>query len=217
MAVAAVGCACGAFAGAASAHGGRGGGRGPGPGYGPDHASTLDLYYVPSANIEFFDGDDDGDGFGGKAAFRISRGVFLTGEYQQNTYDEQDRDLDQFRLGMAFGPGAGNGEGLYGRVQYVNYDLERPEGSLGPDPKEQDGIAGHVGFTLPLSPQFRLFGEVGYLSTDDFDGPEFVGGAILQVAPNLGIYGDYRATRLEDDSEDPVDLDDVRVGVRFTF
>lgn len=219
MAVAAVGCACGAFAGTAAAHGRGGGGYGPGPGYGP--SSTIDLYYVPSADIEYPDGDDDGDGFGGKAEFMVGRGVFLTGEYQHNTYDEQDRDLDQFRLGAAFGPGAGNGEGLYGRVQYVNYDLEPLRGAGGVilvDPKEQDGIAGHVGFALPLSPQFRLFGEVGYLSLDDFDGPEFVGGAILQVAPNLGLYGDYRATRLDNsDSDDSVDLDDVRVGVRFTF
>jgi hypothetical protein len=208
MAVAAMGCACGAFAGTAAAHGRGGYGPGPGPQYGDNN---LDLYYVPSANIDFDPGEDDGDGFGGKAAFRVGRDVYLTGEYQRNTYDNEDRDLDQFRIGAAFGSGAGNGEGLYARVDYVNYDLELAD--------EQDGIGGHVGFALPLSSTFRLFGEVGYLGLDDFSGPEFVGGAVLQVAPNIGIYGDYRATRLEADDNDNVDidLDDVRVGVRFTF
>ena len=206
MAVAAACCVCGTFAGTASAQGRGGPGRGPDPGPG---GSTVDLYYIPSGDVEFVNGDDDGDGFGGKAAFAISRDVFLTGEYQTNTYDEQDRDLDQYRLGAAFGSGAGNGAGFYVRAQYVHYDLELAD--------EQDGIAGHVGFSAPLSSTFRLFGEVGYLGLDDLDGPEFVAGAVLQVAPNLGIYGDYRATRLEDDAENSIDFDDVRVGVRFTF
>lgn len=209
MAVAAACCVCGTFAGAASAHG-RGGGYGPGYGYGPGPGSSnLDIYYVPSADIDFGDADDSGDGFGGKAAIALSHDVFLTGEYQRNTYDDEHRDLDQFRVGVAFGPGAGNGEGLYGRVQYLNYDLEAAS--------KQDGIVGDIGFALPLSSQFKLFGEVGYASTDDFDGPEFVGGAVFQVTPTIGIYGDYRATHLEDDNHNKVDLDDARVGVRLTF
>lgn len=199
-------CAGGALcSSAAMAHGPRGGGGG----YPNVGNNTVDIFAVPSADVDFNPGDDSGDGWGLKGAFQVSRDVFLIGEYQSVEYDDENRTLDQYRLGAAFGRGASNGDGFFGDVQYVNFDLENADG--------QDGIAGHVGFAVPLSPQFRLFGEVGYIGTDDFDGPEFIGGATFQFTPNVGLYADYRATRLEDDNDNNVDLDDFRIGARLIF
>lgn len=175
--------------------------------------SYLDGYYVPSAELEIDlpgigSADDDGDGFGIKGAAELAPQVFLIGEYQSTEYDDSELELDALRIGAGFGAGAGNGGGLYGRIQYIDYEI---------DNEEESGVGGHIGYALPLSNQFRLYGEVGYLKLDDVDGPEVLGGAAFMLAPNLGIFADYRVTQLEDDNDIELTFEDFRVGARFTF
>ncbi|MCC2655418.1 MAG: porin family protein [Panacagrimonas sp.] len=155
--------------------------------------------------------DDDGVGMGVKGAFQVADKVYLTGEFQTVEYDDFNEDLDQIRLGVGFGPGMGpNSEGLYGRVEYVDVDL---------GPFDDSGVGGFVGYGLPLNQQFRIHGEVGYLLLDDVDGPELLIGATYRVAQNLGVFADYRASFLEFDGNGGGDFDinDLRLGVRFTF
>lgn len=161
------------------------------------------------SDVDFGPADDDGLGVGVKGAFQIADRVFLTGEFQTLEYDDSNVDLDQFRFGAGFGPGMGsNGEGLYGRVEYASLEF---------DNDEQDGIAGTVGYALPVSPQLRLHGEIGYLYLDDVDGPELLIGATYRIAQNLSLFGDYRASFLDVDGGGDVDLSDLRFGVRFNF
>jgi opacity protein-like surface antigen len=176
---------------------------------------ALPIYYIPSAEIEvesfLGNGTDDGDGFGIKGEFAVAPNVYLTGEYQGTEYDDSNLELDQLRLGAAFGEGAGTGGGLYGRIQYLNI-------SFGDDDNDDEsGVGGHIGFALAPSPEFKLYGEAGYLKFDDVDGPEFLVGAAFQVAPNIGIFADYRTASLEDDNDNELTLDDFRVGARFYF
>lgn len=153
--------------------------------------------------------NEDGNGFGLKGEFQVHDKLFLNGEFQTVDYDD-NFDVDQIRLGGTIGPGAGSkNEGIFGRVEYVNLDFG--SGS------DQDGIGGHVGYALPLSKEFRLHGQVGYLMLDDVDGPELLVGATYQVAPNIALFGDYRASFLEADGGGDLDVSDIRLGARFLF
>lgn len=159
--------------------------------------------------------DDEGDGGGIKAQLDLG-GVFLTGEYQAVDYDDTEIELDQARVGIALGPGAGNGGGFYGGAEYVNFSFDFP-GIPDDDEEDQDGFGGHIGYAIPLSELVRLYGQVGYVKLDDIDGPEFLAGIAVELLPNFGLFADYRATDFEDDEENELSFDDARFGVRFTF
>ena len=180
----------------------------------PVMAATGNNYvdgYLLMSDIDLGPVDDDGIGGGLKGGFQVGDQVYLTGEFQTVEYDDFNADFDQIRLGAGFGPGMGSkGEGLYGRAEYVRFDL---------DNEDDDGIAGHVGYGLPLNQQFRLHGELGYVLLDDVDGPELLVGGTYQVAPNIGIFADYRMSFLEVDGSGggDVDINDLRVGARFYF
>ena len=159
--------------------------------------------------------EDEGNGRGIKAQLDLG-GVFLTGEYQSVDYDDTEIELDQARIGVELGPGAGNGGGIYGGAEYVNFAFDYP-GIADEDEEDQDGFGGHIGYAIPLSDLVRLYGQVGYVKLDDIDGPEFLGGIAVELLPNMGLFADYRATDFEDEEENELSFDDVRVGVRFTF
>ncbi len=157
--------------------------------------------------------NEDGNGFGLKGEFQVHDKLFLNGEFQSVDYDD-NFDVDQLRLGGAMGPGAGSkNEGVFGRIEYVSLDLGNGSGS------DQDGVGGHVGYALPLSPEFRVHGQAGYVLLDDVDGPEFLIGATYKLAQNVALFGDYRVSFLEVDGTNGADLDvsDLRLGARFLF
>jgi opacity protein-like surface antigen len=169
----------------------------------------IDGFYVPWYEADFGAGDDDGDGFGLKGAVKVGEPIYLTGEYQSVELDDTDLDVDELRLGVGLGDGAGaRGAGLYGRLQYMDLDL---------DVDDDDGVVGHVGYALPVSPQLRLHGEAGYVLLSDVDGPELLAGATYQFAPNLAGFADFRASYLDVDNGGDLDLSQFRVGARFTF
>lgn len=159
--------------------------------------------------------EDEGDGAGLKAQLDLG-GVFLSGEFQSVEYDDTEIQLDQARVGIALGPGAGNGGGFYGGAEYVNFSFDYPE-VADEDEEDQDGFGGHIGYAIPLSEMVRLYGQAGYVKLDDIDGPEFLVGLAVELLPNLGLFADYRATDFEDQEENKLSFDDVRMGVRFTF
>lgn len=181
--------------------------------------SFIDGYYVPSATVEIDDGgliglEEEGDGAGVKAAIELVPQVFITGEFQSNTYDDNggDVELDTYRIGLGVGEGVGNGDGLYGRIELINADD-------GTDSQEDDsGFAGTLGLGLIISPQIKIYGEAGYLVFDDLGGPELLGGIAFRLLPNLGVFADYRLTQLEvDDTNVEITYDEFRIGARFYF
>ncbi len=179
----------------------------------------IDGYYIPSATIEIDDGgpDIDGDGFGvkGMIPLGMTRSFFLTGEYQSNSYDDPDIDLDQLRLGGGWQTPLATGSlGVYG--EYINIDL---------DGSEADGFGVHGRLSFPVAPMVNIYGQVGYVQVEDddnaeFGGMEFLVGASVDFTPNIGAFIDFRQTNLDADDDSfaaDMTLQDVRLGVRVLF
>lgn len=175
---------------------------------------TLDAYYVPKADLDVSvpnlgDGDDDGDGFGVKGLFRFSDTLGFVGEYQGVTYDDTDIDFNQLRAGMGwFLPTT---SGVY--VQYDDFEL---------DDADADGFSVHGRLAGDISPTAQLYLEAGYFwledDFEDLEGYEFTFGGALALAPQWGVFADYRMTNLEgEDTEIEYEFGDLRLGVRFLF
>lgn len=176
----------------------------------------LGAFLIPSSDIEARSGafpataEDDGNGLGLDLELPIADSVVLTGEWFQTEYDDSS-DLDHLRLGIgAVGVG---GSGLF--LEYTQID---PQGS-----GRVDGPSLHARLGGDLSDAVNLYGRIGYhfLSGDnnqDFDGPEFGAGLEFALAPQFGLFGEYRLMNLEvDDSGDELETRDLRLGVRFRF
>lgn len=166
--------------------------------------------FIALSEAEVGNNDDDGVGFGLKGDFQIADKIFLGGLYENIDYDDSD-EIEQIRFGAVFGPGAGSrNAGIYGRAEYVNFDNDGPG--------DQDGFGGTIGYAHPISPEFRVYGEAGYLVLDDLDGPELRVGGTFQVAPNVAIFSDFGGAFLEvDNSNADIDIVTFRAGARFLF
>lgn len=176
----------------------------------------IDGYYIPSAEVEFSDGfgsgDDDGDGFGVKGRARFADQLFFTGEYQAVEYDDSELELDQLRAGVGFLSALSPELNLIGRAEFIRVELDGPF----QDSDDETGYGIHGGAEALLAPRFMVHGSVGFVSVDDADGPEFLVGVRFQANESVGIFADYRVTRLSDSGSD-LDLDDLRIGAGFSF
>lgn len=183
-------------------------------------AGFLDVYYVPYAQIEFGDGpnevDVDGDGYGLHALINVTPNILLTGEYQQNTYDEGvagEPELETYRVGggIQSPPDPRGRLALYG--EYVHADVDGAGDAA-------DGFGVHVRAEYGFTEQLNVFGQIGYLRLDSDDdgsedGPEFLVGGAFAFTPQFGAFVDYRMSRLEpDEGESDTKFSDVRVGLR---
>lgn len=169
----------------------------------------LDLYYVPSAEIEvtfpgFGSGNDDGDGFGFKGMVPADT-IAVTAEYQTVSYDDSGLDNDQLRLGIGLiGPTT---SGVF--IEYIDSSL---------DDASADGFGLHGRLAGPM-----FYGQVGYVALeDDFEtisGIEFViGAAFGGERGGVGGFVDLRKSMLEgEDSDVEYEFTDLRVGIRFRF
>lgn len=173
-----------------------------------DPFQGVDLYYVNS-EIEIGGGDDDGGGFGIGGLFRVGDQAYLDAEYQSAETDDFDIEIDQLRFGIGVHSRAMEG-GLtfYGQGEYASIEVEG---------EDESGFGLHGGAILPLSPQFYLRGEIGYLTLDDFDGLEYTIGGAFDLSEQFGLFLDYRVTPLEDDNDNEVDFTDLKLGGRFLF
>lgn len=172
--------------------------------------NQVDLYYI-SAGIDTAVGDDDGDGFGVKGQFAFADNLFFNGEYQSANYDDSDADLDQLRLGVGYNTSLNAQTVLYGLAEYARVKI-KDGGS-----ESENGFGLHAGLQFNINDAFGLNARIGYVDIGDFgDGVEFLVGASYSFSKPFGVFADYRVSKLDGDLGD-IDLDDFRVGVRFTF
>lgn len=173
----------------------------------------VNVYFIPSANVDFGSLSIDGDGFGLSGTMPLDLGglpLFVAGEYQKTNYDNDagDDELEQTRLGAGY-----QFRPIFGAyVEYVEFK----------DPSDSsDGWGIHGLFSHQQGP-FDLYGSVGYLAlTDDNsgdeDGLEFTLGASFNITPRFAAVADYRANKIEDDAGNEVTIGDFRVGARMNF
>lgn len=175
----------------------------------------LDIYFVPSSELDFGGGaDDDGDGFGIKGKAHVADTITLHGEYQATTLDDSDLDIDQLRFGIGgHAPDNGNGVRLFGELEYVDVEFDIPSFSS----ESQSGFGLHGGLMFTGASALSGFAKIGYLSLDDVDGIEFNIGLIAEFSEQVAGFVDYRSASLEDDAGDEADLTDIRLGLRFLF
>lgn len=182
----------------------------------------LDVYYIPSAEVEVTvpdlgGGDDDGDGFGAKVLaplpISVRTAAVLVGEYQSSSYDDTDLDLDQMRIGGGIQSMVLQGGLFTVYGEYANFDF---------DDAEADGFGIHGRLAFPIADSARLFGQIGYLTLEeddagDLDGFEWLIGGEIDFMPNLGAFVDLRQTKLEDDFDIEYEFTDIRIGVNIRF
>lgn len=176
----------------------------------------VDLYYIPNSSVEVDAAiafDDDGDGFGAKVMAPVSEWGVLTGEYQTVKLDDTDIDVEQIRFGLGVLTGGAARMGVL--AEYIRLDLESSAGSESPD-----GFGLHGRLEFDPSPGFTLHGQIGYVRVEDqdeYEGLEMGVGIAANINEALGMFIDYRLTRLEDTADVEYDFADVRVGVRVNF
>lgn len=172
-------------------------------------SGAIDVYYVPSADIEVdIDGigefEDDGDGFGVKGRFDVAPQFFIAGEYQAVEYDDSNGELDQIRGGLGYRFNRRSPFYLLGEI--INIDD-------GED--DETGFGVHLGVDAAVAPALNLYGQVGYVDVEG-DGIEFLGGLAYMFTQQIGGFVDYRQTNL-DDNDVEITLDDLRLGIRIAL
>jgi hypothetical protein len=174
---------------------------------------TLDLFYLPNANIETRQRgtpstDIKGDGFGLRALAQASDLLLVSAEYQTTSYDTGAGDRDDIRAGVGLG-------GTSGPALLAEY-LSLENG---------DGFGAHVRLGMQLGERSNVNVRGGYVQVEDterFGGFEFGVGASYSFLEMfgfpLGAFADYRVTSLEgSSSQRELKLRDLRVGVRLHF
>lgn len=150
---------------------------------------------------------DDGQGYGVRAAGRFMDNFFAHGEYQSTSLDQGGDDAQVMRLGAGFTPAEREDINIAVTGELVQADL------IG---GSDTGFGVHAGAVLKVMEQLKAFGEVGYLEVGDLSGPEYLVGAIYEFTPQWGAFADYRLTDYGGDRGD-LKYGDVQAGVRFDF
>lgn len=163
-----------------------------------------------SIDIEGF-GDDDGTGFGVRGWASVSGPFFVHGEYQTTSLDNFNGDLESLRIGGGYAAEAGSNMMWLVKGELVDFGSD----------VDEDGFGFHGGIMLEASPQFGLFGTLGYLSLNDTDGFELNLGGKFNFTKELAGVLDYRTYMGEFDfgpgASGDFTVDDLRLGVAYMF
>jgi predicted porin len=176
----------------------------------------LDVYYT-DADLELdapvVGGEDSGDGFGIRGSGKVADKVFVFGQYEKNSYDDSDGELQTIRAGLGFGLWQGSNTSIDIRGEFI--DVEGEDFPVGIE-IDDSGYGVHVGAAFRPIPGLSLFGDVGWIDVGDYDGPEYTVGAVFNLNEQFGLFADYRITDVEDD-DIGLKSEDLHLGVRFNF
>ncbi len=189
--------------------------------------NKIGLIYIPSAEYEEDGLELDGDGFGVLGQFSVSSNNYITVEYSATEQDEQfsnatvTADIEQIRVGFGGTFPIGNPQlsGVF-QAEFISidfdYEIIQP-GFTETDNESESGLGGHAGLIYSPNPQVDLYGQIGYLSLDELDGPEFKVGVRIKTNEQFSVFANYRASRLEADFDQDVDVNDIRLGAAIHF
>jgi Ax21 family sulfation-dependent quorum factor len=134
-------------------------------------------------------GDADGWGFKGSYAFHPNWSVF--GDYNKQTTDDTDVDVQQWRAGVGFNYEIARSTDLVARVAYNKFDPKGPNVDF-------EGYSAEVGLRNSFGPHFEVYALAGYEDFSKKQGVnpegEFYGrlGAQVKLNQHWGINGDIK-------------------------
>lgn len=183
----------------------------------------VDAYYVPSSRLSGDGGGSiSGDGYGLKASVPVGSVVFFNGEFQRDTYrvDGDSGWINQYRVGV----GAQTSPDKARAAVWIEYAGLHGSG----DSTNPNGVGLHSRVSFTLAPPFQVYAEAGYVllsskdsnsdSSSTADGPEFLAGAAFSFTERLGVFADYRFSRLNgENGGGRIDFNDFRVGARLNL
>jgi hypothetical protein len=123
--------------------------------------SYADLAYITTD----IDGvDEDLDGFGLRGSVEITDQVFLFGTYTDQSADSGGADVDYttYTLGGGYAWSLSDSADLYGKLGYVNAEVDVTVPGLGGFSADDDGFLLGMGLRGRVSPQFELEGALNY-------------------------------------------------------
>ena len=201
------------------------------PAWAAGETGSFDLYYVPLSKFKLSDSSgsitsDGGRGYGVKGQFDLDPSVFLTGEYQANSFKgfegaDLGTDIEDLRLGVGYG----DVSGFFALGEFVHvvekYDFGSFGGVFGINSVKLSGSGWglHGGYSGQLLPQLDMSADIGYLDAgkDIGKGIEFRIGGAYALSDQYALFADYRQTEIKDDSDTKGSLSDLRLGFRFLF
>ena len=175
--------------------------------------SYAELNYIVDEDVDVSGvGDDDGDGWNFNASFAIDNTFFINGGYSDVNLDDFNIDVSNLNIGIGGRNRISDMLDAYGVVSYEDFEVDIP----GSGDVDEDGFGIAGGLRGLLSEGFELNGQIKYTDIDDFDGWSFKLGGLFAIAPNWAINADYTAGELEDSGVD-LDIDEIRIGLRYIF
>jgi opacity protein-like surface antigen len=173
----------------------------------------VELNYIVDQKLDFGGGvDDDGDGWNFNGSFALNDTFFVNGGYSDVTLDDTDVDLSNLNLGIGARSALSDKVDMFGVLSYEDYEVDIP--GFGSFDEDGFGVAG--GLRGLISDGLELNGQVKYTDVGDADGWGFKIGGVFAFAPNWAINASYSASELEESGTD-LDIDELRLGLRYTF
>jgi hypothetical protein len=150
---------------------------------------------------------NSGTGAGVRGWGMLNPNWSLHGEYQATAMEDDEVTVESLRLGTGF-VGAMGGETMWlVKGEYVDFGSDL----------EQSGVGVHGGILLKTDSALSYSGTLGYLLTDDTDGPEVNVGAHYAFNPQWGSALDYRNYLGSADPSGDFGLSEFRLGGTFSF
>ncbi len=166
---------------------------------------------APSAKLDIDGNSDTGNGFGFYGEVGGDT-LFVYGDYQLTSVDINAEDVDFKETRIGGGLRSGNDTGTL-VVRVESYKAEIDSDSTQSD---DSGVGVHVGGDVSLNKTIGLFGDLGFVSLDDYDGTEYRLGARANLTDISEVYGAYRMLSL-DDSGAELDVSEFKLGINILF
>lgn len=174
---------------------------------------SLDVFYVDQ-DLESEAGlDDDGDGVGFRGLASLGKGVSLTALYQDADLDDADASLRETRIGVRYDTMC-HGAAVGGSLENVSIDIN--QGGIG---FAMRGYSASAHASVNPVDKVTLTARVGYTDVDELAGMEYEVGVNYAINKQVTGFVEYRMANLDDEGFflGDVDLDTLRVGVRYNF
>lgn len=173
---------------------------------------TVDVFYAPSTVARVGGEDEDGTGYGARAIIKPMKYLGVLGEYQTRSFDAEEFDVDELRLGVGGMLENGSGDSFGAFVQYDDFSS---------DLSDLKGFSVHGRLMRQFNDWLQWHFAAGrlFLESDDEkqEGNEFTVGLVANMGP-VGIVAEGHAARVSGRTSGVRStLSDARVGLRLSF